>query len=270
VPTESPYRGARKVNGPPPSRNHKKSRLPTYPNFKPVYTTASSLLDYDNYDDYREEAVTLPPRHNTVTATTARPQVTSTTTPTYYPTSPSIYTSSLSPTPSASGLLDSPVTFATFTKTTTPPYTTNKLYITTPKPSYVGPWSSNYFQNNFDRDLDSSPSEVIPSDVDASSKSSKITTYRPNGFSPTSLNKRNKKKTKTHVSSKSIEESSHKDYGLNTSSLYADQSDLGLDYYDYYYDAALDYLQGRISQLNSKNNNNNNSNSNNKYSHNHT
>ena len=274
APTESTFRGARKREV--PGSSNKKSKLPTYPNFKPVFTTASSLLDYDdkNYDyndykdDYEEESVTLPSRINTVTATTPRPRVTSTTTPTYYSTTASPSTRGV--TPSAS-LLHSPKGFNSFTRTTTPPYTTNKLYITTPKPYYGGPWSPNYVENNYDdSDLNSSPSHVTPSTVvQGSSKSSKITTYRPNGFTPTSLKYKKKQKNKQkYARSKSSETSNNFESSNTSSSSYDDSYDLGIDYYDYYYDAALDYLQGRISQLNSKNNNHKKNNSNNKHTNN--
>ena len=269
APTESTFRGARKREI--AASANKKSKLPTYPNFKPVYTTASSLLDYDynEYDDYKEDSVTLPSRQNTVTATTSRPQITSTTTPTYYPTSPTAYTTRVTPTqrvtPSASGLLNSPNAFNTFTRTTTPPYTTNKLYITTPKPYYGGPWSPNYVEKNYDNDLNSSPTNITPSKIVGSSKSSKITTYRPNGFTPTSL-KYKKNKLKNKQNTKESEYSKPNNVRSNTSSSSANQSGLGLDYsYDYYYDTALDYLQGRISQLNSKNNDNNNKHTNNRH-----
>ena len=267
-PTESFIRGARKVTGSPPTQ-HKKSKLPTYPNFKPVFSTASSLLDSDyDYDDYREESVTLPPRQNTATATTERPQVVSTT-PKYYPTTPSIYTSSLSPTggtPSARGLVNSQNGFASFSETTTPPYTTNKLYITTPKPAYNGPYSFDYVERNYGRhnDLDSSPSQVTASAV---SKSTKVTTYRPNGFSSANFSQSSKNK-RTHQNGSSKERSTKKDSGLNSSTSYGDQPELGLDYnYDYYeylHESALDYLQGRITQLNSKINNKPINNKNNK------
>ena len=272
-PTESTFRGARKREV--PGSSNKKSKLPTYPNFKPVFTTASSLLDYDekNYDyndykdDYKEESVTLPSRINTVTATTPRPRVTSTTTPTYYPTTPSPSSPAVSP---SASLLNSQKGFNTFTRTTTPPYTTNKLYITTPKPYYGGPWSPNYVETNYDSDLNSSPSHVTPSTVvKGSSKSSKITTYRPNGFTPTSLKYKKKQKNKQkYASSKSSKISDDFESSNTSSSSYDDSYDLGIDYYDYYYDAALDYLQGRISQLNSKNNNQKKKNSSNKHTNN--
>ena len=273
-PEESTFRGAKKREI--PGSKNKKTKLPTYPNFKPVYTTASSLLDYDynsDYDDYKEDSVTLPSRQNTVTATTARPQITSTTTPTSYPstTPSSAYTTSASPTqrvtPSARGLLNEPDVVNIFTKTTTPPYTTNKLYITTPKPYYGGPWSPNYVEKNYDHDLKSSPSQVTPSSLNLkSSKSSKITTYRPNGFTPNSLKYKSKTKNNNIPVAKSSKySSSNSNFGSNTSSSFTDQSDAAIDYYDYYYDAALDYLQGRITQLNSKNNKSNNKHTNKRY-----
>jgi hypothetical protein len=168
-------------------------------------------------------------------------------------------------TPSA-GLLRSPKGFNSFSRTTTPPYTTNKLYITTPKPYYGGPWSPNYVENNYDSDLNSSPTHVTPSTVvQGSSKSSKITTYRPNGFTPTSLKYKKKQKNKQkYARSKSSETSNNFESSNTSSSSYDDSYDLGIDYYDYYYDAALDYLQGRITQMNSKINNKPINNKNNK------
>ena len=156
----------------PKATKQPKKKAKTYPNFKPIF-------------DYAEEPSKTKkrPAKKATTPSTSEQIITTT----YFPATTSI------------GYRNYPTTTPQTTRVVSSTTTKPRVYVTSPKPTYPGPYSSDF------------------------KSTTKVTTYRPVTSFQNEINN-------------------------NAASNYQDD----LDYYDYYYEAALDYIQGRINQLNNQ------------------